>query len=428
MGNNLPRIFIGSSSENLDAAYAIQENFEFDAICNVWTQGIFNLTNDALENLLKATENFDYAIFVFSPDDITKVRGIEVKTVRDNIIFEFGLFISKLGKEKVFFVIPKDTKDFHLPTDLLGIEPGRYVDVSEKTNLLGSLGPFCNKVRRLLKPSSKEKIKLPPKESSEEIAEMNSSQLDNEVTEIDYGISVDNFNNKIITRSPTDIFSYRFAKAFPGNRSLEWIDDPIKAIDRLEILLKKPLKFEKAMGYGVTTDPFWWFRGHKDLYIDKFERLSESRCLMDIYELNIKRIASFNGGGYWQSFVYVETKADSPIGVYSYSKEDFENYKSRDGILREEFGLFENIPITRECYDDGAAEINGKITDTAGAELRARYLTDFNFIIASKFSPTNSKMFRNFSNEFYKDVLNENSNLKILIDFFLTLPRHDKED
>ena len=56
MNKKLPNIFIGSSTENLDTAYAIQENLERDAICRVWTQGIFDLSNDALDNLLKATK------------------------------------------------------------------------------------------------------------------------------------------------------------------------------------------------------------------------------------------------------------------------------------------------------------------------------------------------------------------------------------
>ena len=143
-----PEMFVGSSVEALKIAYAIQENLEDDALCTVWTQGIFNLSGNALDNLLKAVEKFDFAIFVFQPDDITQIRDNILGTVRDNIIFEFGLFISRLGKDKVFFVIPKNSNDLHLPTDLLGIQPGQYEPQEKDENLLSALGPFCNKIRR----------------------------------------------------------------------------------------------------------------------------------------------------------------------------------------------------------------------------------------------------------------------------------------
>jgi len=36
-----PRIFVGSATESLDIAYAVQENLEHNAEITVWTQGIF---------------------------------------------------------------------------------------------------------------------------------------------------------------------------------------------------------------------------------------------------------------------------------------------------------------------------------------------------------------------------------------------------
>jgi hypothetical protein len=146
-----PRIFIGSSKEALDIAYIIQENLEYDAQTTVWTQGIFQLSSNTLDDLLTALKKFDFGIFVFKPDDISQIRSNSFNTVRDNVIFELGLFIGKLGKNKVFFVIPNDTSNFHLPTDLLGVAPGTYDNNRDDKNYKAALGPFCNQIRAIIK-------------------------------------------------------------------------------------------------------------------------------------------------------------------------------------------------------------------------------------------------------------------------------------
>ena len=112
------KAFIGSSTEALKTAYAVQENLEHDVLCTVWTQGIFQLSGNALDNLLDAVHGYDFAVFVFQLDDISQIRDVRVRTVRDNIVFELGMFIAVLGKEKVFFLVPKGSEDIHLPTDL----------------------------------------------------------------------------------------------------------------------------------------------------------------------------------------------------------------------------------------------------------------------------------------------------------------------
>lgn len=146
-----PKIFIGSSTERLEIAYGIQQRLEADATTTVWTQGVFNLSTTNLDVLIGALDKFDFAIFVFHPDDVTNIRDNKLNTVRDNLIFELGLFIGRLGIDKVFFLIPKSIDKLHLPTDLLGITPGYYDNKRDDGNILASLGSFCNQVRVKLK-------------------------------------------------------------------------------------------------------------------------------------------------------------------------------------------------------------------------------------------------------------------------------------
>lgn len=159
----LPRVFVGSSREALDVAYAIQEGLDFDAEVTVWTQDIFRPTQATLSELAQIARRFEYAVFVFSPDDVAVLRGTEVAVVRDNVIFEFGLFVGALGVERCFFVVPRDKSQVHLPTDLLGITPLTYRAHRSDRNFVAALGPACNQMRKTFRrhvadvPEPKEK-------------------------------------------------------------------------------------------------------------------------------------------------------------------------------------------------------------------------------------------------------------------------------
>ncbi|MFT5891673.1 MAG: hypothetical protein ACI9Y7_001780 [Dokdonia sp.] len=146
--NNQPKIFIGSSSEGKDVAYAIQENLEGIAEVTIWDQDIFKLSNNYLEDLLKSLDKFDFAILVYTNDDKALIRGDERSIPRDNVVFETGLFMGRLGKDRVYFVTPKGISDFHLLSDLSGISYGQYNSKREDSNLNAALGPFCNKVKK----------------------------------------------------------------------------------------------------------------------------------------------------------------------------------------------------------------------------------------------------------------------------------------
>lgn len=142
-----PKIFIGSTVEGLKIAYAIQENLDYFGEITVWDQGVFSPSGIIINKILQSLNNSDFGVFVFYPDDITIMRNDEKKTVRDNLIFELGLFVGRLGMEKVFFVTPRDIDKLHLPTDLLGVIAGNYDATRSDGNLRAALLPFCNQIK-----------------------------------------------------------------------------------------------------------------------------------------------------------------------------------------------------------------------------------------------------------------------------------------
>lgn len=141
-----PRVFIGSSSEQVDTAYAIQRNLEKTCDATVWDQGVFVLTSNVLDDLITVLGDSDFGIFVFGPDDMTTIRDQQYQSTRDNVVFELGLFIGKLGKARTFFIMPRERGDFRLPSDLLGITPAEFDALRQDRQ--AALGPACSLMRQ----------------------------------------------------------------------------------------------------------------------------------------------------------------------------------------------------------------------------------------------------------------------------------------
>ena len=220
----------------------------------------------------------------------------------------------------------------------------------------------------------------------------------------------------------------RLVFAFPGVRGLQEIADSKEAVKRLAILLQPPLRWvweENGLPTGVA--PLWWWRGG-NMSIDNFSVLSDVEVLLDYQEIPVKRVVAVNNGAYWQSFVYVETTPKQPIGIYKKNPESDSERMKLFGYLYEEYGLFRDRPITRAEYDDGAAIIDGKPVKTSGAELRSRYLSPYNFVIASHESPINSNEFDGRLEELLNGILGGTFTVQTLANEVQKLPRRRYTD
>lgn len=110
----------------------------------------------------------------------------------------------------------------------------------------------------------------------------------------------------------------------------------------------------------------------------------------------INKIAAVNEGSYYRKFVYVETEKMEPTGLYSYVENQIAYGVKQNGYCLEEYGLYKDkTKVTRAEYEDKAAAIiDGKLVELGGdVELRVRYITPYNFVIAAHDSPINNNDF-----------------------------------
>jgi hypothetical protein len=145
-----PKVFIASSVEGSDVAKSLQVNLEHTMEVTIWNQGVFDLSAYSLESLNSALDKNDFGIFVFSADDKSVIRDTEKTTVRDNVIFELGLFVGRLGLYSNFIVKPRSV-DLHIPSDLFGLTLADYDDQRSDGNLDAALGVSCTKIERQIK-------------------------------------------------------------------------------------------------------------------------------------------------------------------------------------------------------------------------------------------------------------------------------------
>jgi predicted nucleotidyltransferase len=186
-------------------------------------------------------------------------------------------------------------------------------------------------------------------------------------------------------------FNERFAQAFPGVRGVQWFEDAENIKTRLGKLLEQPLVY-------ADSEPAWWFRGSSNMSIRALRHIRDRLYQMDEAELLVRRIAAVHSGQYYRDFVYVEVEGMAPVALYPSTEQRIAEERSGQGIFGyywEEYGLVDGIDVvTRAQYDDGAAEIDGRLQDIRGrTELRLRYVTPYNFIVAANGSSINTSDF-----------------------------------
>ncbi|MFL0413644.1 TIR domain-containing protein [Sphingomonas sp. 179-A 2A2 NHS] len=144
--NEHPRIFVISSSEGLKVARLVRQNLDSDDMpVYLWDQGTFGVSEYPISSLEDAIERADFTIAVARADDLLVSRGTEHKVPRDNVHFEYGISVGRLGRERSFLLVEADT-GVRLGSDLAGLTTLRYKGASAD-QMERSVAKACDQAR-----------------------------------------------------------------------------------------------------------------------------------------------------------------------------------------------------------------------------------------------------------------------------------------
>jgi hypothetical protein len=144
-----PSVFIGSSSEGLSFARAVRTLLVRDAEITLWNEGFFRPGSTFIETLVNALPRFDFAILVLTPDDLVESRDVAAFGPRDNVVFELGLFMGRLGRERTF-VLHQAGAQMKMPSDLAGVTMAQYEWPRNDGEHRGAVGAACDTIREVI--------------------------------------------------------------------------------------------------------------------------------------------------------------------------------------------------------------------------------------------------------------------------------------
>lgn len=188
MQQKIKKVFIGSSSEALYISNIIADalrktnspskSYRIEPC--VWDNASWKFNQANLTSLVEFPKLYDYAIFLFTPDDTVIVRDEPSKRVRDNVLFEFGLFVGqKDGTKKTFIIHPKG-KNIVLASDIHGIYTPTYEHSKDHEILKNQLSQVVYKIAEAIDDFERFKMQL-----SEEAVKISLEHLRNKLSASD---------------------------------------------------------------------------------------------------------------------------------------------------------------------------------------------------------------------------------------------------
>lgn len=77
----------------------MQCELQYDHLVEIWNQNsVLGLGMATIETFEDVVETYDFSMFIFTPADKVIKQVQETNDSRENVIFEFGLFIGRLSR------------------------------------------------------------------------------------------------------------------------------------------------------------------------------------------------------------------------------------------------------------------------------------------------------------------------------------------
>jgi hypothetical protein len=225
-------VFVGSSTEGIEIARAVQTQLEEVGDVELWYEGVFGLSSTTLESLVQALDTFDFAILVMTPDDLTISRNVEQNSARDNILLELGLFIGRLGRERTFVLYQKEG-NLRIPSDLAGVTLATFSKPSDDRKLLPAVGPACTKIRNAIRAHGRS-VQLGKVEARQDILQAQIHVLQIVIKGIVTKFEYEKLEG--LARSGPFLVTYRKDDMY----------EELKRLDSIQYIERQP-------GYGITS-------------------------------------------------------------------------------------------------------------------------------------------------------------------------------
>lgn len=141
------KIFIGSSMEGLVQARHVKMLLEGIGDIDLWDE-TFVPNKSAYDTLLNNVDHYDFAIMILTADDLRLSRERIELSGRDNVVFEFGLFLGRLERKRAFLL--RDSA-VGIPSDWKGITLAPFdVDKASPEEPTKTLTKACEELRVLM--------------------------------------------------------------------------------------------------------------------------------------------------------------------------------------------------------------------------------------------------------------------------------------
>lgn len=283
-----PKVFIGSSCESLKIVEAV--NIKLSSSCEItqW-DNVFDPSSFTFATLAKKSKEVDFAVFVFNADDEIIIRNKDYSIVRDNVLFELGLFIGSLGIERCFFICPDTVKQsaLRIPTDLSGITFCTFEQDRIAKSSLDAVSAACARIRMTIDGYLQSIQENNSDQSQSFSKESQIKELEREVYRLSYELKESENERIKIESSLIEYFNFTSRPATP-NEVRAWIEgakhnDETARISNHDIfftdkdIIIPPLHGARSIGLIVAkgANVFGLHnRGHNEIYyMDGFRKV-----------------------------------------------------------------------------------------------------------------------------------------------------------